>query len=638
MGGTFFKGMLSSFRNAGSVVQNSVSILRNSKERRALILRQGAAWRRYSEFFSWFLRDSLWRFKFRVLTVTVLDFLGVTFQVLALGQAVIYAKLLKRGEVITFLQTTLDSRTSLLLLALVSMGVLGALIFSGGMIYWARKMALGIAVGYEEFIVKRTLRVFGSHLKIHPVLKNPFGNEEETIRLITSDVRVYARVTRVLMDLIEPAFSVIVYGSILLYTDLSMTVLVAMVVVVSGLAFYGLNKKGMASTYNMEASGAGSRQEKFEILNWLIYTPELISSNDPFFEKPFRSGQTKRNQEAFKERLLTLDRAIFLSSLVTAIVLCLTIVYFGARALRTGSGWEALAVYLISLRFCLRDIRNLTRRITSINRYYPIMKRLYYFLRHTSVSCTESLPKPEILPVISVGEDCLVGSQSQWCPKQGVRAAVLTVVSLNRYSLGFLIHSLVSHSSVVNDQEFIADTYFVAADSRQPAMSLKTKLRCHSKDEWNAFFDSVASDLHIRRLLEEFPFCIDITLSPKQWQSLDLSTSCAISLLAAWRSTCTWVFVEKRALDVLDLNVRSCILEWLREKVVFVFYMPKDAFEICHGEEAVIVVGDGEVIGLGEVDWAGSKRETIQSELQKLSVKYTSEVNRSDVAEMEDDI
>ena len=619
-------------------MQNSVSILRNSKERRALILRLRAAWRRYSEFFSWFLRDSLWRFKFRVLTVTVLGFLGVTFQVAALGQAVIYAKLLRTGKTITLFRFTLDSRTSLLLLALVSMGVLGTLIFSSGMIYWAKKMALGIAVGYEEFIVKRTLRVFGSHLKIHPVLKNPFGSEAETMRLITGDARICTRMVRVLMGAIVPALSIIAYGGILFYMDVVMTVLVTIAVAVSGIAFYWVSKKGVGSSRDLEANTPGAYQEKVEILKWLVYTPEFISSNDPFFEKPFSKGQTKENQNAFKERLLVLDRSIFVNNFLTAVLLCLTLFYFGGRALRYGSGWGVLALYLISLRLCLRSMQDLTRRITSVNRYYPIMKRLYYFLRHTSVSCTESLPKPEILPVISVGEDCLVGSQSQWCPKQGVRAAVLTVVSLNRYSLAFLIHSLVNHSSVVNDQEFIASTYFVAADSRQPAMSLKTKLRCHSKDEWNAFFDSVASDLHIRRLLEEFPFCIDITLSPKQWQSLDLSTSCAISLLAAWRSTCTWVFVEKRALDVLDLKVRSWILEWLREKVVFVFYTPKDAFEVCHGEEAVIVVGDGEVIGLGEVDWAGSKRDTIQSELQKLSVKYTSEVNRSDVAEMEDDI
>lgn len=619
-------------------MQNSISVLRSNKERRARVLRLGAAWRRYSDFFSWFLRDSLWHFKFRVLTVTVLSFLSVIFQIAALGQALTYAKLLKSGKTITFLGHTFDIQTSSLMLFLVSLGVLGTLILSGGLIYWARKMSIGIAVDYEEFTAKRTLRVLGSHLNIHSVWEKPYGSAAETMRLITGDARMCARSIRVLIDAVIPVFSIIAYGLILLYMDIWMTAVVATIVAASGIAFYQVSKKGIASSRNMEASMVGARQEKNEILKWLISTPEFLASYDPFIEKPFRDGQTKKNQEAFKERLLTVDRSIFVSNLTAAVVFCLTIIYFAGQALQTSSKWGALAVYLISLRICLSNIQNLTRRITSVNRYYPIIRRLYLFLRDTNVSCAEFLSKPEITPVISARKNRLSGSQGEWYPKQGSRAAVLTVAPLNRYSLGFLIHSLVGKSNCASVQAFLANTYFVIADTHQPEMSLKMKLRCYSEDEWSVFWDSVPSDSPIRMLLESFPFCIDTTLSPKQWRSIDLPTVCAINLLAAWRSTCAWVFVEKRVLDVLDSNVRSWILKRLCEKVVFVFYSSEDTLEICHGEDAAIVVGNGEVIGLGGVNWAENIRKTIKSELQMLSTKYSPEVAVDDFMETEDDM
>ncbi len=76
----------------------------------------------YWPIFKWMIFDSVWRFKGVVALNLITGFLGVTFQVAAIGQAIRYAKVLESGEIVRFLGYEFEPRTSWELLLVLGGG------------------------------------------------------------------------------------------------------------------------------------------------------------------------------------------------------------------------------------------------------------------------------------------------------------------------------------------------------------------------------------------------------------------------------------------------------------------------------------------------------------------------------------
>src|SRR4030066_523632 len=90
----------------------------------------------YLALFKSMLIDSLWKFKWRAFLVLISGFLGVTFQVQAIGLAIYYARVMEKGGIVKLLGYEFQARTSLGLLSLSAFAVLASLILSAWLIYF----------------------------------------------------------------------------------------------------------------------------------------------------------------------------------------------------------------------------------------------------------------------------------------------------------------------------------------------------------------------------------------------------------------------------------------------------------------------------------------------------------------------
>ena len=75
-----------------------------------------------------------------------------------------------------------------------------------------------------------------------------------------------------------------------------------------------------------------------------------------------------------------------------------------------------------------------------------------------------------------------------------------------------------------------------------------------------------------------------------------------LSLIAAYRSGCTWLFLDAVDLQVLDAEVVDFYLEKLSEAIVCILYR-RNLKQVGLFRENWVVVADGQVAGIGSPDW-----------------------------------
>jgi ABC-type multidrug transport system fused ATPase/permease subunit len=89
-------------------------------------------------------------------------------------------------------------------------------------------------------------------------------------------------------------------------------------------------------------------------------------------------GKIKGNLDGHRGRYhQTMENAKLINDLLVAMLLTAVAIILGGKAIYH---WGSLVVYIVALRYCLNHLNKIVVTFTSINRFYPIFSRHFYFL------------------------------------------------------------------------------------------------------------------------------------------------------------------------------------------------------------------------------------------------------------------
>ena len=213
---------------------------------------------------------------------------------------------------------------------------------------------------------------------------------------------------------------------------------------------------------------------------------------------------------------------------------------------------------------------------------------------------------------------------------------LLSTVTLNRYTLGFLTDCILGHS-VEKTKTALESMWFVTADYEfLQNRSLRESLGFSEKYTT----DDLQKDLTKMGLWDKYnaqmPDNLDTSLSPDIWRRIDPGLKFSLALLNALQSNCQWIMIEEKGLRTLPDSARDYILDRCSDKIITIVFFQDHAAAGNYGEEVIAAMGHGEIIGLGSIEWFRRNQDAIK-EIQMPEYNKNAEKGADDF-DLDDDL
>lgn len=589
----------------------------------------------YIIFIGWLLRDALWRNRWKAATIIGVGVLGVALQGATLGLVIFYARHFSDGKAIHFYGQVIDTRTSISLLIMGSLIVVILLFLSAICIYFSRRNILQMGREYEEFCAKRIFEILGCAADVLSLPGYSSAGDPILFRLVKSDSRFAGRILRMLLSLVVPATTLLFAIAVLVHLEVGLSILIASLGLVLFYFQYRVSREGAQHSIAFEALAPSASSEYKSLIQHCKYQ-HVNDQNCQRSENLFSRGPVKNQLDAYEGRLRAVENSRLVSGIFTAIVVGLIFMIMGGSIINEGSGWGRLLVYLGALRFAMVSMQNVFSIITSINRFYPQMRRYFTFVK--SVTNQSSYHEPlldeyELRVRNNSGIDILPESLPRLVVHRGMRLAVVSPMDLNRYTLTALCGSLFKNNPSAVHSILGASRYASLEHSCPPANSRQSlglsrqatwdDLRCWfpDKDSW-------------ARLRKQLSMSLDNTISQKQWEKLTPRIKFILSLISARMDKCSWLFVQAEGLQQLEPNAARFYLGKFSDCVTIILYK-KTIDDLCYfGEHAVAVTDGDKLLGVGSAEWFDSVRDLVA---QRISRKVNAKKNMVGSALDDDD-
>ena len=566
---------------------------------------------RYASFIRWLLPDALGLSKGLALAVLAAGFLGVAFQVQVFGMIVVYAQHFASGEELNLAGHAIDPRTSLSLLAGGGLAVVLLLSLSALCIYFSRRSILRLGRRYEEFCAKRVFYLLGQNIDVFTAIEDNSGGDPYLMRLARSDSRFAGRVLRMLLSLIIPVLTLAVALAVLLYLELGLT-LIILLLGTGFLAFqYRISVQAAIHSINFEKLAPEAGRQYRGLLQ-LFKLQSESGRNQDIVEQTFAKGPVKKWLDSYEGRLRASDTSQLISGLFMAIVLGLILLIMGGAIIREGSGWGRLLIYVVALRFAMVNLQQSFALITSINRFYPQVRRYFLFVQSFKDQDREQYPvldEYELRVDTDAVENVLEGSESRSVVKPGRRMSLITPLELNRYTLAEMLKGLLGE----DERAFKAALYsarFATSRHSCPDCSLGRILDLPEGSGWKDVNLPVEMT---QRLKSHLPKNLDRDIKPKMWEEVESDLKFALSLASALASDAQWILMEEKGLQLLDDQAWSFFRKTTANRISLVVFNTGLNRVGSYGEQITAVMDENGLIGLGTPAWFADVQKQAQS-------------------------
>lgn len=556
--------------------------------------------------------DSLWENKVRTAAVVFSGALGVGFQVAVFGMVIVYARHFSSGDFINAVGLTFNPRNSIELLVAGGILVVILLLLSASFIYYARRTAIRMAREYEEFCARRVFHLLGEGSELFSARER--GDESYLLRLVRSDARLAGRVLRRLLSVVIPGFTLVVTVVVLLYLETALSFLIA--ALGSVLLFYQYRVSRQAAQHSMRfeklAPEAGA--EYRALIQHSKHLPAPESNTDPA-DRLFAKGAVRRQLDAYEGRLRAVETSRLVSGVFMAVVVGLILLIMGVEIIRVGTGWGRLLVYVVALRFAMMGLQGVFSTITSINRFYPQVRRYYAFVQSVSAQDAARYPPRYRYTLKVEGETApLPGSMERLEVQQGARLALVTPLELNRYTLAAICENLLGTDqsalySALHSARYASTTHTCPNTSLREALGLS---REPESDNLHAWFPDSERWAKAR---EQLSSNLDKQLRLELWDGLDPSLKFILALISAKHGECSWIFVQEEGLRLLNPSETQFYLSLFDDAICCIVYKNNLDRVAAYGEYAVAVMDEQRLMGLGNREWFTAVRGTVSEEL-----------------------
>ena len=567
---------------------------------------------RYAHLLRWIAVDSLWRYRGTSFLFLTAGMGGLVFQVAALGVAVIYAQMLEHGWVVTLLGRQVEARSSVVLLAVCGTGVLVALLLSAYLTYVSGVQSIRLRRRYQVFCSLRALRLLASGFPVWPPPDKRQANLGEIMKLVRGDAAFYGRVAQMFIQAVVPAVTSILAVGALLYLEWLSTLAVLLATLVSTVFHYRASVTAVEGSRLMEQYAPQASRAYREQVNALrgstvVSDAEHETGDETFFQ----SGGVRAFLDARDRRMRALESSKLVSNACFAIIVFIVLLGLGMSIIVEGRGWGRLIVYLLALRYGLVGLRSLATTITSINRFYPQLRRYRDFVE---MSATRSGVRPEPLEAYQVRAtaDALGGSEESATFTAGSRVLLICPTELDRYTAGFILDSLIGASvgavAAATSSLWLV-TAWLACD---PSLPLATAVGLPAKMRRRDIEQLLEGTRLAEKVTAQLPDDFAKPMDPQAWARVDPMVRYALALVAATHVDRQWVLLDEAKLRAVPANVQEQLLRRLADRIVVI--VSRSAAVVGQYSESMVIVADrGQVIGIGSPAWLECHRAEVEA-------------------------
>lgn len=591
----------------------------------------------YGILIRWLLSDSLWRFRGSSVLTFASGFFGVSFQIVAVGQVLFYAKLMEGGEAQTILGYEFEARDSLRVLVLWAFGALVSLLISAWLIYFSRANALRLARRYEEFCAKRVLSLAGSSLKLWTESGNGVGTDRSILMIARADSRYCGVTIRLLLNLVTPAVTSLFAITAIIYINPILTFMILGIVAVSAIFQYRVNVTSVRHSHNLEKYARDVGREYYKIIKQQQWTAVPLPEEDPLLKEIFVSTKVKKYMDAFEGRRKSLESSHLVSNILLATAVFMIMITLGSSIIIHGEGWGRLIIYLVALRFALVNLKQSTRSITAINRYYPQLKRYFKFLKYT-VMPSDYMETRSVSFSLKADTGTLGDTLKSWDISRGSLVGLISPVRLNRYTLAFLIDRFLWHlpeavTGALCSMRFVTSKYQPRFD--RPLIDSLGNL---SVSDWEDFCRKTEGSGLSERFDELLPGGFEKPVSQEMWDNIGADIKVSMAILASLRSDCQWIMLEEEGLSSLPDPARRYFLKRLEDRITVIVYHNSINRIGKYNEDILSLVSETGIVALGSVDWFKENRARIEGILNEWIVKDKDRIllEKDDELDMDD--
>jgi hypothetical protein len=555
----------------------------------------------YTAIIKGLLIDSLLRFKGKSFAVLLSGFLGITFQVQAIGLSIYYAKAIEKGDTLALLGYEFAIRSSLPFLFLAGTGVLVSLLISAWMIYYSRFGILRLGRMYEEVCSTRLLSLFGSSLKVWSPSNQGFSSDSSILRLARTDARYCGRVFRLLLGAIVPFITLMVAIAALMYINTLLTLLIIFLMGVSAAFQYRVSLAGARNSVLMEEASGKASLEYRKIIQLYKESPAVTVSSEHLVNSIFKKGVVKQFFDAYEGRLNAVKKSMFVSDVLLAIAIFAILLSMGSSIIHEKAGWGGLIIYLVALRYMLVNLKEAVSRITSINRFFPQLNRYFQFLENTKSLTRFSGSGPEHYKT-SVSSHPIHGSLHNWEIHKGSRIGLISSIELNRYTIAYLIESLLSYHH--DDAKYALSTmWFVSCRQEVTSGDLRDVLGFPEAFSSQDFSEKMKCAGLWEECEKYLPSGLETPMSPELWEKIDPAVKFSLAILTASCRDCLWIMIDGKCLSSLPSPARDYFPTLLSDRIVVTVFNGDLTPVGTYGEEVFAVIGEDGISGIGSADW-----------------------------------
>ena len=565
--------------------------------------------RQYSATLKLIASDSVWRFKEESVFILLAGFLGTSFQLLTIALAIYYAHTLEKGGMVKLLGYEFQARTSIVLLFLLGTGVFLFLLLSAWLIYFSKTKTIALMRKYEAFCSKRILSLFGSSVKVWVPPNQSFADDRTIFRIVRIDSRNNSRALGILLVTVVPAIILLVSVFTLFYTNISLTCLMIVFFGIASFFQYKINIVGVRNSTRMENSIRGATLEYNQIIQRQKGISIPLSKNEFWFEKElFSSGKIKRYIDAYLGRRKVLETSHLVSNILFAITIFVLLLIMGSRIILKADNWSSLIVYLIALRFLLVNLRQLSRQITHLNRFYPQISRYFQFLNNTET--LQENGEPHQTNYMILADKPIENSLKSWQLCKGSRLGLISTVKLNRYTLAFIVSCLLGHSKQAAGNALNA-AWFMTLNYGNAYSSLREFLSIPSGYSWQDLREELEETGICDKLEQQLSRDLDSSIPPEKWNQAGADLKVVLALLGAIHSEKYWILLEENALRHLSDAALKYFINRLSDRIVVIVSYPNTKTSGRYKEDVIAVLSDNRVAGLGSLAWFEENRHKI---------------------------
>lgn len=502
-------------------------------------------------------------------------FAALALQVNAVALAVLFARNLSSSTAMTLGPITLSPRDSARDTVIVAAGILVSMLLSTAARYAARLAELRIRERYADRCWTRGVRLVRGERSAVPGPIPYHLNEIQ--RLVRSDSILCSRFAVLLLQSVSAGVKLLLASAVLVAVDPILAGVILLVAGGFGIAAYRVNLRSARMSLAFEDSIADARDETRDL---------LIEAGSPFppaHDDPPMPGKD-RYLSMYGMRLRTSDEGEAIGNLLLTTVLSLTVLGIGLG----GGGWRTAASFLIALPYALMAFRELMRTTTSLNRFYPMVRRYRSFLHDFDGTAVTSEAPPATLRVgFRRGGD----RARSPIPRVDLAPGDIAVLDCgfipDRHTAGWVVQAISESGQAAPWAGHVA-----VATSRWPVDRAHLTRIGWTPDEFEAFRSLVVA-VHRERLLD-LGFTPGDHLPREDGASKPVGRLMVAIVLATRTAPGSIVLVDGRDLARLTEDEMRTVRSFLAEHIVLAVVPPRRPhLELSPDTPALTVSGTG---------------------------------------------